>query len=225
MSRLNDEQRSALLSHAAIFMGGTDESQDADTLVALVGLLFANPVLVAKFPSEKLPLYKLMLEKVAFWASKITRREPELPSQRVAKSTRGKQRSFCYRGFCTLIHLCGFELVSIVPEGVWTDKHAASFLQTLESIDPILSRLFTKVFDDLINHKEQLQKVFSSDFFYSFLKVVRPNSLSGCPERTVQCEYGLKYHYRFPMTSKQLFAILRRELSARKLSVGVGVEC
>ena len=213
MSILNDKQRSALLSHADRFMAETDKSQDADTLVAVVDLLFANPVLVASFPSEKLLLYKSILEKVAFWASKLTRCKPELPSLNVPKSTRSKQRSFCYSGFCTLIHLCGFELVSIVPEGVWTDMHAASFLQTLESIDPILSRLFTKVFDDLINHKEQLQQVFSSDFFYSFLKVVRPNSLLGCPERTVQCEYGLKYHYRFPMTSKQLFAILRRELS------------
>jgi len=217
MSYLNDEQRLALLSHADRFMAETPNSLDADTLVALVKRVFANPVLVAMFPSQKLTLYKLILEEVAFVASKLTRRKPELPLSDVAKSKRAKQKSFYYNGFDTLVDLCRFELLSIVPEGKWTDMHAASFLQTLESIDPILSRLFTKVFDDLITRKDQLKEVFSSDFFRSFSMVVRPDLRSdfdvGFPESKVQRDYGLKYHYRFPMTSSQLFAILHRELS------------
>jgi hypothetical protein len=208
------EKKTVLLDHSNKFMAKTSNSADADTLDALLNREFASAEFVAKFPSEKLPLYKNFLKKVAFVASILTRGKPKLPSSDVAKSTRGKQRSFCLHGFHTLVRLCSSELLSIIPEGKWTDRDAASFLQTLESIDPILSSLFTKVFDDLIDHKEQLQQVFSSDFFHSFLKVVRPNSLLGCPESTVQHDYGLKYHYRFPMTSKQLFASLRRELAA-----------
>lgn len=127
MSRLNDEQRSALLSHAAIFMGGTSYSVDADTLVALVDLIFANPVLVARFPSEKLSLYKSLLKKVAFVASKLTRCKPELPSLDLPKSTRIKQKSFYHNGFGTLVRLCSSELISIIPEGKWTDMHAHHF--------------------------------------------------------------------------------------------------
>jgi hypothetical protein len=210
---LNVQQRSDLFSHAARFMSETLDSVDADTLFALVDLIFANPVFVAKFPSEKLPLYKQFLKKVAFAASKLTRGKPQLPSSDVTKSIRGKQTSFYCNGFGTLVRLCSFELVSIIPEGKWTDMHAASFLQTLESIDPILSRLFTKVFDDLINHKDQLQEVFSSDFFHSFSMVVRPDSSTMKSDEIIQYRYELKYHYRFPMTSKQLFDSLRRELA------------
>ena len=128
---------------------------------------------------------------------------------------------------------CFFELITIVPESPWTDEDAELFLRTLESIHPVFSTLFTKVFDDLINLTE-LQKRFSktgdylsypshfsNTIFLSLSKVVRPKSPFECPERTVQCKYGLKYHYCYPMNSKQLFEDIRQELSTATVGTEV----
>lgn len=214
-------------------MAESPESRDADLLCVIVKKIFDNPGLVAKIPVEKRLLWHLILERTSLIASRLTRNDPKVAKDDEAKSTRIKRKSFFYTGYDTLVRLCFFELITIVPESPWTDEDAALFLRTLESIHPVFSRLFTKVFDDLID-LTKLQKHFletgdylsysshfSNTIFLSLSKVVRPKSPFECPERTVQCKYGLKYHYRYPMTSNQLFKDLRQALSTATNSTEV----
>ena len=214
-----NEKERILLHYAAEFMSETDSSKEANRLLAMTTHLFTDLGLIAMFPSEKLHLYQQILEAFAFIASKLTRGDPKLPSwlcRDVAKSQRRKQKSFFYNGFNTLLRLCFCELISIFPGGNWTDDDAASFLRTLETINPDLSRLFTKVFDDLIDHVK-LKEFFSKEYSKSDLDSILPKNFSYCVflslsevvrpkdslnrERTVQRKYGLMHHYRFPVTT------------------------
>jgi hypothetical protein len=221
----NEEQRRVLMSHGDQFMEENDKTKDAKLLRIIGTQICSDPGLIAKFPIEKLGMYQKVLEKIIFVALILNRQNPKKPSLHVAKSIRGKQLSFFQMGFYTLVRLCFFELVTIVPESPWTVRDAALFLQTLESIDPDFSRLFTKVFDDLIDHTELMGHFsntgaylsypahFSNTVFLSLSKVVRPKPYpSEDSETIVQHNYGLKYHYRFPMDSKMLFNHCRRVL-------------
>jgi hypothetical protein len=204
-------ERGDLLSNADEFMKKTDKSKDAEML--LFNLCSPNFFEKITYREEMRLLHKALVT-IAFVASILTRSLPKKPTLDVTKSKRRKQTKFFDTGFKDLLALCNSKLKGTVPEGFWTDDEAADFLRNLESIDPDISRLFTKVFDDLIDYKKDLDsEVFNSDFFSSLSEVVRPYSVSEYSDTIVQKTYGLNHHYRYPMTSRQLFDNLHQKFS------------
>ena len=225
----NIEQRSVLLTDTKKCTTGNNISDNADLFCDIWMRLSVNPQIIGKIPVEQQELYRTILEKISFVASYLSR-NPINPRSRYfvhhfytkeTKKERSRITKFFSTGHETLVRLCFVEIVTIVPERPWTDEDAALFLRTLESIDPVFSRLFTEVFDDLIDQQELREhfskkgeyypryskhpQFFSASVFKALSKVVRPKPyLSDNPE-TIVHGYGLKYHYRYPHVKPTTF--------------------
>jgi hypothetical protein len=209
----NPEQVSVLLISAKNFMEENSRSKNADKLCCDVEKIFDIEDLFLKIPIKYRDLYKKILKTISFVSSKLARDKPKRPPLFLVKWQRLKRESFFHHGFSILVSYCFYELISIVPESPWTEEDAALFLRTLESICPVISTLFTMVFNNLMNCSE-LQKefskpgaylshptYFSNSVFLSLSKVVRPNSLCGDPKEIIQSKYKLMHHFRFPVSS------------------------
>lgn len=221
----NAEQRKTISDHANLFMAINDKSGNADLLSSFMERMGADCTYVSKIPTGMQTLYIQILQKISFVAPKLSREKPQAPSKDDPKSLRSVKGHFFKTEYGLLVKWCFFDLVTIVPERPWTVKDAALFLRTLESIKPIFSRLFTQVFDYLIDHAElkscfseggkykEYPSHFSDSVFLSLSKVVRPKEDFDNVERIIQYRYRLKYHFRYPMSSQQLFDTLSQELS------------
>jgi len=149
------------------------------------------------------------------------------------KRARSKQRHRYYNRRRVLLN-CFWKLTEFRFEEAnsWTAADAALFLRTLETFDPTLSRLFTKVFNSLINNteltafflnssraQEKYNHLSSSDaiqkfcVFDSLRAVVKPSlSFSECKNKVLNT-YKLRHHYLFPVEINQLCAHCRSDLS------------
>ena len=225
----NDEQKSNLLKNATKFMKINSRTEHAELLFNSVNQFCADPRYFAKINLEDQGFYHQILERVSFVALKLNRQDPINPDchnvMHMSKKERSNLRAFFHTGFNTLVRWCFFELVTIVPERPWKGKDAAFFVRTLEEFNPEFSRLFTKVFDDLIDHTglgkqflkdeeySQYPTHFSDSVFKSLSKVVRPKwKYSRSESETVQKKYGLNYHWYYYKTSEEILNNLRKKL-------------
>jgi hypothetical protein len=194
----NIHEISTLLTHAEQCMIRNDTSNNADLFCFFGETLLSDPQIVVKIPEEQRELYCTILKRIGFVASYLSRNLKNPISHDLVNIfySKGNKRersiitTFFYTGHETLARLCFFGLVTIVPERPWTDEDAALFLRTLEEINPKFSRLFTQVFDNLIDHNglrelfskdEEYSKhpqYFSDSVFKSLSKVVRPKCAS-----------------------------------------------
>ena len=230
---LNEEQRRVLLTHAKKYTQG---SEDADLLCRIAKSIFIDPQIVGKIQGANQSLYLEIVRKVCLAASylncepRVIRKAERLrmTSQEI-NNLEKKINEFHKNDYHHLVKIFFLEFLRIVPEKPWTEEDAALFLRTLESISPEFARLFTKVFDDLLNEetlREHFSKkgkyyqrysihtqIFSRSVFKALSKVVRPNPYrSDDPERIVH-GYGLMYHHCYPKSTLQIIIDLRKKMS------------
>lgn len=233
---LNDEQRRVLLMHAKKFTDSTQGSEDADLLCTIAQIMFVDPQIVGKIQGANQSLYLEIVRKVCLAASHLSRKPRVIRYAEQVKMTGQEYNNLTKRidafhknDYHQLVKMFFFEFLRIVPERPWTDEDAALFLRTLESINPEFARLFTKVFDDLLNDEKfrkyfskkgeyypkysEYSQFFSASVFKALSKVVRPNPYRSDDPETIVHGYGLMYHYRYPMSSRQIIIDLHEKMS------------